>query len=63
MRPFRVKLRGSMHTFELYNKRGEEITDLVEAADCAEEEFGDEWEEVYNGDAGAERSECIGCKG
>lgn len=62
MRPFKVKLFGSIHAFELYDDDGAEITDLETAIDCAENQFGKGWEEVYNGAVGAERSECIGGK-
>ena len=57
MPKFRVRLAGSFYSFELYNSAGAEVHDLMEAVDCAEEQYGDEWREVYNGEESADRSE------
>jgi hypothetical protein len=61
MRKFRVRLAGSFYSFELYNAAGAEVHDLMAAVDCAEEQYGDEWREVYNGVENAYRSECPAC--
>jgi len=60
MPKFRVELLGNFHTFELYNARGAEIFDLLEAIECAEEQFGPEWACVYNGQQAMTRSAYYG---
>lgn len=54
-KPFRFTLVGSFHSYELYDRRGREVFNLDEAVEAAEELYGDEWVEVYNGESAAAR--------
>lgn len=54
---FLVRLKGSMHSFGLYDSKGREVHTLSRAIEVAEEQFGDEWTEVYNGEDGANRED------
>lgn len=59
MPKFMVELAGSFYTYELYNDAGAHIYDLTEAVNCAEDQFGEDWQAVYNGNEGEEREECL----
>lgn len=50
MRPFLIRLVGSLHSFVLYDMCGVEITNLMVAAEFAESSFSDSWECVFNDD-------------
>lgn len=56
---FRVSMRGSFHTYELYDASGKEIFDLNTACEEAERQFPREWSDVFNGDVGASRNEYL----
>ncbi len=59
MNPFRVKHRGYFYTSAIYDNRGRELLDLATAAKVAEDLYGVEWEEVYNGVVGVSREEWL----
>ena len=59
--PFRIEFAGSFYTSELYDADGRNVFDLMEAAEAAEEVYGDGWACVYNGNEGIERSDYEGC--
>ncbi len=52
---FSVELSGSFHTFKLMGRSGENITDARRAAEIAEDEFGMDWNSVFNGNESIER--------
>ncbi len=54
-----VELAGSFYSYELYSADGEHISDLMEAAEAAEEQFEDGWQCVYNGNEAMEREEYL----
>jgi hypothetical protein len=45
----KTKPRGNYNTYPIYATTGPEITNLVEAAQEAERQFGSDWQEVSNG--------------
>jgi len=53
--PFRAELAGSFYGAELYGSDGDHVYDLETAVEVAEENFGDEWQSVYNGNESQER--------
>ena len=59
VKPFKVELCGSFHTYELYDDRGREVTDVQAAAECAEELYGDDWQSVYNGEDAIAREDFV----
>ena len=52
---FKVTLRNEFHAYELYDSRGQEVFNLGAAIAVAEETYGSDWNEVFNGLEGAER--------
>lgn len=54
---FSVRIVGSFYSYPLYDKRGREIRSLPEAIETAEEMYGDEWLEVFNGERGTSRDD------
>ena len=59
IRAFRVRLRGQFYSGGLYNAKGQEMHDLQAAADLAEDMYGEDWAEVYNGEEAIERDEWL----
>jgi hypothetical protein len=55
----RVIPRGAFHTYSLYRMDGSVIADIKEAAKEAEEQFGSDWQEVFNGADGISRAEFV----
>jgi len=56
-RPFSVEVAGSFYTFPLYDGAGREVTNMQDAASVAEDEFGDDWQSVFNGDEAMDRND------
>lgn len=52
---FRVEVAGSFYTYELYDDRGRECFDVDTAANAAEQEYGIDWQSVYNGQVAIDR--------
>ncbi len=52
---FRVCLNSTLYSALLYDCGGDYVYDLNTALREAEEQFGDEWTEVFNGLEGVER--------
>lgn len=50
---FRVELKGSFYTYELYDERGAEVFDLEDAVRVANWLYPDQWSCVYNGSESA----------
>ncbi len=59
MPKFMVELAGEFYTYELYNAAGEHIFNVSDAAESAEEQYGTDWQSVYNGIEGVEREEYL----
>ena len=59
MPKFSVELAGSFYTYDLYGASGGSIYDLREATECAEDQFGTDWQSVYNGNESMEREEYL----
>lgn len=47
---FKVEIAGDFYSHELYDEKGREVFDLKKATQVAEDQFGDEWAIVYNGE-------------
>ncbi len=47
---FSVELVGTFHTIKLLDHAGRSITNIMVAAEIAEDEFGSDWDSVFNGD-------------
>ena len=45
------------YAFTLYDLRGKEVFDLGSACEAAEDIYGDDWTEVYNGIEGMNRDD------
>jgi len=56
---FMVKMKDSMHAYELYDDKGANVYDLDKAAEAAEAVHEDDWKEVYNGREGISRDEWL----
>jgi hypothetical protein len=56
---FAVTLKGSFHSFSLYDGAGREVFDIEDATTVAEEQFGADWKEVGNGQEGISRAELV----
>lgn len=52
---FRVEFIGAFYSGELYDIRGREVFTLAEAAEAAEDVYGDGWSCVYNGSEAIDR--------
>ena len=50
-------MAGSFYTYELYDEKGREIYTLSEAVRAAEQQFGADWNCVYNGQEAVSREE------
>ena len=59
MPKFSVELAGSFYTYELYNAAGEHIFNVSDAAECAEEQYGTDWQSVYNGNEAIDRDDYL----
>lgn len=55
MPAFHVLCPGSLYSHVLYNREGDHVHDLRTAVAVAEDAYGDDWLEVYNGLEGVER--------
>jgi len=53
--PFRIELARSFYGAELYGPDGDHVYDLETAVEVAEENFGTDWQSVYNGNESQER--------
>jgi hypothetical protein len=55
MPAFHVLHPGSLYSHVLYCREGDHVYDLATAVVVAEQMYGDDWLEVYNGLEGVER--------
>lgn len=55
--PFKVTFVGSFYSSELYDRHGKEVFTLDDAIQTAEELYGEDWKEVFNGQEGISRDE------
>ena len=58
-KPFNITLVGTFHSFTLYNHKGEEIFDLEEAIEFAEDYYNGNWDEIFNGEEATSREEWL----
>lgn len=56
---FKITVAGIFHSFEIYTSNGRHIFDSRIAAERAEEIYGNEWCEVFNGTDGISRDEYL----
>lgn len=59
MNRFNVYLVGTFFAFELYDANGNNVYDLHEAGQCAEDTYGNAWTHVANGTFGMSREEWL----
>lgn len=57
--PFQVRFRGTFYAYGLYSREGKQYFTLKEAAQAAEEQYGEDWREVYNGQEAISREEML----
>lgn len=48
--PFRVTLKGYFYSLELYDQKGRSVYDIAAAIQAANDEYGQGWDCVYNGE-------------
>lgn len=58
-RAWRFAMKGSLHTMELYTRAGRIPASLDEAMQAADDQYGSEWVELYDGVEGAIRAETV----
>lgn len=57
---FMIRFAGDFYSHTMYDAKGAEVFDLEQAAQVAEEIYGDNWTEVYNGEEAISRDDWKG---
>lgn len=56
---FQIELRNYFYTLELYDSMGREVFDLQTACEAAEEQYGADWQSVFNGHESMSREDYL----